>query len=198
MIINGTITQANQASEPTGQYKVRYQDVCITDQVGKEWYGRIGSKQGYQANTPIIVTVETKEQDGTSYNYFRKHNPQYPDQGRRPAPQNASQASSQPRQQPNTSKDRLIVAQVVYKALARLCPGGLWSEFDVWLMGNQLVLKRHVDLIMMIGAGQTPKTLNPNPAESKKMAQEFEADMEREQIDPNYEQAQADQNQAPF
>lgn len=84
MIINGTITQAGQASPPSGQFQVRYQDIVITDQAGQEWVGRIGSKAGYQVNTPVTVTVEEKQQDGVPYNYFRKHNPQYPNQ---PAPQ---------------------------------------------------------------------------------------------------------------
>ncbi len=78
MIITGTIKQANQASAPSGQYNVRYQDIIITDQAGNDWPGRIGSKQGYQVNTPISVTVETKQGDSGPYSYFRKYNPQYP------------------------------------------------------------------------------------------------------------------------
>ena len=109
MIISGTITQASQASEPSGQFQVRYQDVVITDQNNTTWPGRIGSKQGYQANTPIVVTVEEKyEQDGTPYCYFRKHNPQY-SQGqqvpaqRRPQPQQAPSRTPRAANQSQTS-----------------------------------------------------------------------------------------------
>ena len=80
------ITWVGQPSEPTGQYKIIYQDITITDQQGKEWYGRIGSKQGYQDNTSISVTVEEKQGQDGPYNYFRKYDPQYPD---RAAPQQA-------------------------------------------------------------------------------------------------------------
>ena len=94
MIITGTITQVGQASEPSGQYAVRYQDITITDPNGKEWYGRIGSKQGYQENTPISVTVEVKQGEQGEYNYFRKHNPQYADQtSSQRSPQAPSQAA---------------------------------------------------------------------------------------------------------
>ncbi len=107
---------------------------------------------------------------------------QYPDKGQQPAPQNRPQAPSQPRQ---PSKDRLIVAQVVYKGLARIWAESKSSigEFDVWFMGNQLVLKRHIDLIMQYGLGERDKTDGtqplgkPNPAESKQMAREFEEEM---------------------
>lgn len=49
---------------------------------------------------------------------------------------------------PKGNKDKLIVTQVVYKVL-----GGHFqdpNEFDVWLMGNLPVLKRHTNLLMKI------------------------------------------------
>lgn len=164
--IIGTITQAGPASNPTGQYQVRYQDVTITDQQGHEWHGRIGSKQGYQAGAPISVTVEQKPGDSGPYNYFRRYNPQYPNQGSQApaqAPQRPAQgqAAQRPPQTTPNGKDRLIVTQVVYKALATAFTGAL-DEFDVWLTGNQNVLKRHVDLIMQIGANVSSSQNNPN------------------------------------
>lgn len=101
--INGTITEVGQPSEPSGQFQVRYQDITITDELGKQWYGRIGSKQGYQANTPIVVTVEEKDGQDGKYNYFRKFNPQY-----------GSQAPSQPaggQKSPNKPPDWDAIAE---------------------------------------------------------------------------------------
>ncbi len=66
-----------------------------------------------------------------------------------PAPQKAPQAPSQP---PQGNKDRLIVAQVVYKVLAEACNEA--QGWDVWLMSNQLVFKKHVDFVMQIGMGK--------------------------------------------
>ena len=96
MIINGTITQAGQPSDPSGQFQVRYQDIIITDQAGQEWPGRIGSRQGYQVGAPINVTVEEKQGESGTYNYFRKYNPRYP-QGQS-APQRPPQGPSRPAQ----------------------------------------------------------------------------------------------------
>lgn len=92
MTVNGTITEASPPSAPSGQYNVRYQDITITDELGKAWYGRIGSRQGYQANTPIVVTVEEKDGQDGKYNYFRKLNPQY---GSQAPPQPAGGQKSQ-------------------------------------------------------------------------------------------------------
>ncbi len=117
MIISGEITQANQPSDPSGQFSVRYQDITITDNDGQEHYGRIGSKQGYAVGTPIQVTVEQKPGSEGVYNYFRKYNPKYPqDQAAQkgsfdgagayqPAPQQPRQAPSQAAQSSNTKED---------------------------------------------------------------------------------------------
>lgn len=117
MIITGTITQAGQASEPSGQFSVRYQDITITDPNGKEWYGRIGSKQGYQENTPISVTVEVKQGESGEYNYFRKHNPQYAD---RNAPQKPQQAPSHEPQQPKPDWDAIAEGKVRHGVICAL------------------------------------------------------------------------------
>ena len=182
MIINGTITKV-QPVDSTDQNNTQYQWVVIASQAGVETTGRIGSKQGYQAGMPINVTVEQKQGNDGVYNYFKKFNPQYgsPQQPsnfqKQLTPQNPPQAPSRPA---GASKDRLIVAQVVYKATV-----GVWKSdlcaFDVWLMGDgKNVLKRHVDLIMLEGqrvkdpTGGTPVFGKPNPAESQKQAQDFE------------------------
>lgn len=156
MNISGTISEA-QPVDSGDNMGNKYQWITIQTPTGSV-VGRIGSKQGYAAGGQISVTVEQKQGDAGSYNYFKKFNPQYST-----APQNAPQAPSQPVRQSNTNKDRLIVAQVVYKVLGELSVGMLMGDFDVWLMGNQNVFKRHVDLIMQIGEGKTPMQIN-NPA----------------------------------
>jgi hypothetical protein len=116
MQITGTITQVGPASAPSGQYQVRYQDVTITDdQNGKQWYGRIGSKQGYQGGEQVAVTVEVKQgQDGT-YNYFKKFNPQYAPQNAPQAPQQPPQATKPP-QQGRNGREVSIERQAAFKA----------------------------------------------------------------------------------
>ena len=73
-------------------------------------------------------------------------------------PQPSQQAPSQPAQgqkfaQPapkaTNNKDRLIVAQVVYKELS--AKFGNPNEFDLWLVENALIMKRHADLIEQVG-----------------------------------------------
>ncbi len=109
MNITGTITNVGQASEPTGNYQVRYQDIVITDPNGREYVGRIGSKAGYQVNTPISVTVEVKQGDSGEYNYFRKYNPEYAD---RTAPQRSAQAPSPAPQSPKPDWDAIAEGKV--------------------------------------------------------------------------------------
>lgn len=134
MIINGTITQVGQPSEPSGQYQVRYQDIIITDQKGGEWPGRIGSKRGYQVNTPISVTVEDKDDgEGGTYNYFRKYNPQYPDQtapqtvGGYPKLPRGKQAPQQAAERPKSenkqydTRNTSIERQAAFKAACEYC-----------------------------------------------------------------------------
>lgn len=119
MIIQGTITQASQPTAPQGQYAVKYQDIAITDPTGKEWYGRIGSKQGYQTNTPISVIVEIKDgQDGTPYNYFRKYNPQYPNQ---PIPQQSPQPPQQQARPPATPPQAKPTSTNINLSIERQC-----------------------------------------------------------------------------
>lgn len=72
----------------------------------------------------------------------------------------ATQGQQAPAQQPNapkptpSNKDRLIVAQVVYKAVCeQFCHSGDIGAFDVWLMGHLNVYNRHIDTIMQAGAG---------------------------------------------
>lgn len=118
MQITGTITAVGPASAPTGQYNVRYQDVTIADQSGKEWYGRIGSKQGYQGGEQVAVTVEVKQgQDGT-YNYFKKFNPQFGSQNAPQAPQQGQQAMKPP-QQGRNGREVSIERQAAFKAACR-------------------------------------------------------------------------------
>ncbi len=120
--ITGTITNAGQMS-PKDRNGNTYQDIDIQTNEGYVYKGRIGSKNGYQAGAPIQVTSEEKA-DGTLY--FRKYNPQYPQDSQPPQqapPQQAPQ--QQPQQQAPqgpTDKDILIVRQCCVKAAAAMCP----------------------------------------------------------------------------
>lgn len=156
MIISGTITQVGQPSEPSGQFQVRYQDIIITDQNGQEWPGRIGSKQGYQANTPISVTVENKEDgEGGHYSYFRKYNPQYPDQatpqetvgGYRKLPR-GQQAPQQAAERPNAKKevdwDAIAEGKVRHGVLCAMLQGGLEVDYKAILEFTRFVVTGQV------------------------------------------------------
>jgi len=84
---------------------------------------------------------------------------QQPQQGR---PQAAAQPPKAPIGavgRPRGNTDKLIVAQVVYKALAEKFNDP--SAFDVWLMASYPVMKRHIELIMD-AASSEPK---PPPAD---------------------------------
>ncbi len=180
MIISGTITQAGQASAPSGQFNVRYQDIEITDQQGNKKVGRIGSKQGYATGVQIQVTTEQKTDTQTQqpYVYFKKYNPQYAQQQyQQPAPQQGQQPPSQagqPANAPKGSKDRLIVAQVVYKALCDKYKAST-PEFDLWITQNIAVYKRHIDMIMKAGA-DTLSTVLTKDEQSRQDAAEFARD----------------------
>lgn len=153
MHITGTITQAGQPSEPSGQYNVMYQDIVITDPMGKEWYGRIGSKQGYQVNTPIGVTVEVKQGDsGEEYNYFRKYNPQYQSSS---APQKPRQATPRAPQQPKPTES-------IAEGEIRLVLVG------AAIQSGQFEVKSNMDIeywknYIITGRAPLPPSKNPEP-----------------------------------
>jgi hypothetical protein len=115
-----------------------------------------------------INVTATTDQHGTK---FKKFNPQYGQPAaqnqQQPAPQQPQQQAPQPAQQANAptgSKDRLIVAQVVFKVLAEA--GGV----------NELLLSNNVDMIMRVGAGQKPQQIpldqfiEENPVEQDDIA----------------------------
>ena len=125
MIITGTITNADQGT-PLDQNGNTYQNIVIQDNEGREYTGRIGSKNGYTVNTPIQVTFEMKQGNRGEYMYFHKYNPQsqYPQgDGQQRPPQQRQQATRQqqaPQQQGPTPKDILIIRQCCIKAAAQL------------------------------------------------------------------------------
>ncbi|MGR3292519.1 MAG: hypothetical protein ACUZ9M_00720 [Candidatus Scalindua sp.] len=106
--------------------------------------GQIGSKsQTYPLVVGNDIMVEvTNTEHGVR---LKKVNPQYAEQ--QPTTQQPPPQSPQRPAQGN--KDRLIVAQVVYKSLAAMC--GDIDVFDVWLMDRTNVFSRHVDVIMQTG-----------------------------------------------
>lgn len=140
---NGTIT----AITPDGSY-AGSGGTIYTFQMGIQcadgaFCGQIGSKsQTYPMNIGENIIVEmTNTQHGVR---FKKINPQYqqPTQQGQPAQQQQTYHPA-----PN-NKDRLIVAQVVYKALA--------ASTGV----NEQLLTQHVDMIMRVGEGK----IAPMPA----------------------------------
>ena len=170
MIINGTITQVGQPSEPSGQYQVRYQDIIITDQKGGEWPGRIGSKRGYQVNTPISVTVEDKDDgEGGHYNYFRKYNPQYPDRatpqtvgGYPKLPPQGQRAPQQAAQRPNAKKDvdwdAIAEGKVRHGVLCAMLQGGLEVDYPAILEYTRFVITGQIPQ-----GGSEPTCEEPEP-----------------------------------
>ena len=117
--------------------------------------GEIGAKSSPYpiANGEQISVVATTDQHGTK---FKKFNPQYgqPEHSTAlPASVSPPQYPQSPQNRPQTpkpqngNKDRLIVAQVVFKALAEA--GGV----------NEQLLSNNVDMIMRVGAGQKPKQI---------------------------------------
>lgn len=160
MAITGTITDAGQASAPSGQHQVRYQDIVITEPTGKKWYGRIGSKQGYQAGTAISVTVEIKEGESGPYNYFRKYNPQY--QGQQSAPREAPQGASHPQTGPNVPNTQNNTDMVRIRSMALSYAKDLLvvKEMQRHQMWNMVL-----DFTAYIMTGRTPKPVGgePNP-----------------------------------
>ena len=153
MNITGTITQVSQASEPSGQYQVRYQDITITDPNGREYVGRIGSKAGYQVNTPISVTVEVKQGDSGEYNYFRKYNPQYADQ---PAPQRSQQAPSQAAGSPKPDWDAIAEGKVRHGVICAAIQSG---QVEVKTITNAEYWKGYI----MTGRAPLPPSKIPEP-----------------------------------
>jgi len=129
MSIKGTITQTGPVSEPKGQYAVRYQDITISAQDG-DYFGTIGSKNGYNIGAPLEVNIENKtDQNNKPYNYFKRVDPnqqKYQNQGQqqqRPVPQEQYQ---QPAQQQQTYQP---VAQQPMQP-ARPTPQAQGRDFD--------------------------------------------------------------------
>lgn len=107
--------------------------------------GEIGAKtEQYPLAAGEQISVQiTNSQNGVK---FKKFNPQYAPQ---PQPQGGQQAPQRPAQATNapaTSKDRLIVTQVVFKAMA--AAGGV----------NEQLLEANVNMIMRVGSGQKPES----------------------------------------
>jgi hypothetical protein len=172
MIITGTITLVGQASEPSGQYNVRYQEITIVDQAGKSWYGRIGSKQGYQVNTPISVTVEVKPGEQGEYNYFRKYNPQY---GGQSTSQRSPQAPSRAAQQPKPAEG-IAVAEIRLVLVGAAIQSGQFkvkSNMDIEYWKNYV----------MTGRAPLPPSKIPDPHPDITEQQDRTEERAREETD---------------
>ena len=120
--------------------------------------GQIGSKsQVYPLGVGQDITVDfTNTEHGPR---LKKVNPQY--EGQAGGQQRTQQPPQRPQQPATGNKDRLIVAQVVYKALSAMCGPDI-NGFDVWLMDNTNVFNRHVDVIMQTGAKTSPPEQYPD------------------------------------
>lgn len=152
MIINGTIKQVFPPDYTDPKWHNQYQNIVV-DTVSGDMTGRIGCKKPYTqqdiGSQGQWECVQDTNAQG-AYNKFKKYNPQYPDQA---TPQQSQQAPQQPKTPPS-NKDRLIVAQVVYKELSSKFADV--EEFDIWIMGDgHNVLSRHIDSIMLLGSYKT-------------------------------------------
>jgi len=125
MSISGTITIAEPV-DSTDQMSNKYQWITIDGPNGPI-RGRIGSKQGYQANTPINVTVESKQGQEGQYNYFKRYNPQY-DQPSQPPPQKPQQGAPVASQSTNGSEMVRIRSMALSYAKDLVCNGKLELE----------------------------------------------------------------------
>jgi len=152
MLINGTLSGVRPPNF-TNRHGVQYQDIQITNVQGQKIVGQIGCKAPYteqnigeQGQWDLEQATNSK---GNPYNKLKKHY-DTPYGSGQSFSQNAQQGVSHPA---GANKDRLIVAQVVYKELAGMSQD--LGDFDTWLMGDgKNVLKRHVDLIMQVGKGE--------------------------------------------
>ena len=154
--ITGTIT----GIVPAGGYDSRNGYIFTFDMTIKgpngSLAGEIGSKSEiYPMSVGQTIDVEaSKTQHGMR---FKKINLDYAERGSSGGGKQSSGQSG------GSNKDRLIVAQVVYKVLSNLSDNP--HEFDVWLMGNLKIYKRHIDAIMQAGSDELPmpKGGEPNP-----------------------------------
>ncbi|GAG55241.1 unnamed protein product [marine sediment metagenome] len=138
MNISGTITEAGQASPPSGQFNVRYQDIVITDSNNRKWYGRIGSKQGYQGGEQITVSIEQKaDSDGNTYNYLKRFNPQY-SQPNQP-PQAGQPPQNRPEPQNGQKEMRIVRGNALNAVMSAVdVPSDMIGEY--LLTGVQFIL----------------------------------------------------------
>lgn len=106
-------------------------------------------------------TLQSYEKDGQTQLKLQGFLKQAP-QDTRQAPPQAAQASKPV----SGNKDRLIVAQVVYKAMAEMFAHNIdispEEAFDLWLTKNMPVYKRHIDMIMRAGADTLPEINRPD------------------------------------
>ena len=148
----------------SGQFNVRYQDIVITDPNNRKWYGRIGSKQGYQGGEQITVSIEQKaDSDGNTYNYFKRFNPQYSGGEWTPPTdqstlQSGQQAPPAAAQQQNGQKEMRIVRGNALNAVmsATTVPSDMISDY--LLTSVQFILTGN--WILKPKLGQPDKTEN--------------------------------------
>ena len=161
------VTLKNYYNPEQGQYGMSQGSYVITDKgefkcynTGPEWFGTRHKGQ------TIEVMGEWKQNQKTQVWYvactFGKKSQEPPSPSPQSGPPPASQAAPQARQQPNGSESRLIVAQVVYKALVARAEVNT-TKFDVWLTQNIALYKRHIDMIMKAGADTLPETGRSEP-----------------------------------
>ena len=141
-IVEGKIIDSEQAKS-VGQNQNWAQNITIEDKQGRQLTGEILVKQKniVQAQTTEYIKWEVSQSDYGPK--LKRH--------RETAWQGGGQGGGQRGSKPNI--DRLIVAQVVYKAIL---------EKGIEVVEADIV--RHVDMIMRIGAGQpAPQGGDPNP-----------------------------------
>jgi len=132
------------------------QSVTLTDDNGEQHKVTINKGNGELLDGSALgqrlsFNLSTYQgQHGVGYSGFWNSRAQVS----QPTPQNAPQAPPKAPQRPSANKDRLIVAQVVYKELSSKFANV--GEFDVWLSDDgHNVLSRHIDSIMLLASYKT-------------------------------------------
>lgn len=137
--------QEGQYGPYTGQW-IALQD--LTDKIGVMLNSSIAVRQGQRVTVKgKLGEYDDKEGQPQLKLVGKVINSQ---QGQQSPP--SQQTQQAPKQTYPSNKDRLIVAQVVYKALCDKF--GLLDDFDVWFAGNQKIFSRHIESIMRAGREQ--------------------------------------------
>lgn len=149
LLAKGRVGYAGQPKNITGDnYDFWKQFITLEDSTGTMgvW---VSAKDKFRLKKGDTVTIEKGQLDS----YVKDGKQQVSLNGRLAnlSENKATQASSEITK-PENNRDKLIVAQVVYKELSAKFSDP--NEFDLWLMKNLPVIIRHTGLLMRIAEGK--------------------------------------------